>query len=169
MISLMHYINIKMMIGYMNKKILILVLILLFSGCSNNQIKHISNRLNLNLDSCKIIEYNDTHGGFLGDGTYFAKLECASIDTKNFKELPLSEEIQKILDVEWCDSTGCYNFYKKNNIPKIKNGYYYFYYRHSDSTNHFDDKDLNNRSSWNFTIAIYDLDTKVIYFYELDT
>lgn len=154
---------------YMNKKLLILALIFLFSGCSNNQIKYISNISNLNLDSCKIIKSNDTHGGFLGDGQYFAKLECIKLDINNFKELPVSEEIQKVLDMKSCDSKGCYDFYERYNVPKIKNGYYYFYDRHSDSTNHFDDKDLNNRSSWNFTIAIYDEDNNLLYLYVMDT
>lgn len=154
----------------MNKKIIILlILVFLFSGCANNEIKYISGRLNINLDSCKIIESEDSHGGFLGDGQYFAKISCTKIDINDWKELPLSTELQKTVGMHWCDGNGCNDIYEKYNIPKIKNGYYYFYDRHSESTNPKDDTDLNNRNSYNFTVAIYDSDNKIIYFYEADT
>ena len=153
----------------MNKKILLLIVVtLLFSGCTKNEIKHISKRLNTNMDTCKIVESNDTHGGFLGDGYYFAKVSCTEVDISDWKELPLSTELQKAVDMRICDNS-CYDIYEKYNIPKIKNGYYYFYDRYSDSTNPKDDTELNNRNLYNFTVAIYDIDNKVIYFYELDT
>lgn len=154
----------------MNKKIIfLLILVFLFTGCANNEIKYISKRLNINLDSCKIIESEDSHGGFHGDGQYFAKISCTEIDINDWKELPLSEELQKTVGMHWCDDNGCNDIYEKYNIPKIKNGYYYFYDRHSESTNPKDDTDLNNRNSYNFTEAIYDSDNKIIYFYEADT
>ena len=154
----------------MNKKIIfLLILVFLFSGCFSTEIKYISKRLNINLDSCKIIESKDTHGGFLGDGKYFAKVSCTNVDINNWKKLPLSEELQKIVDMKWCDGKGCHDIYEKYNIPKIMNGYYYFYDRNSESTNPKDDTDLNNRNSYNFTVAIYDSDNKIIYFYEVDT
>jgi hypothetical protein len=153
----------------MNKKIMLLFLIILFSGCTKNEMDHISKRLDLNMDSCRIIESEDTHGGFLGDGHYFAKVSCDKVDTSNWGELPLSEELQEVLNLKYCDNKGCYNIYEKYNISDIKNGYYYFYDRYSDSTNPTDDSDINNRSSYNFTVAIYDKDNKIIYFYELDT
>ena len=153
----------------MNKKIIVLILIFLFSGCISTEIKYISKRLNINLDSCKIIESEDSHGGFLGDGQYFAKVSCTNVDINNWKKLPLSEELQKAVDMKWCDDNGCNDIYEKYNIPKIKNGYYYFYDRNSKSINPKDDTDLNNRTSYNFTVAIYDSDNKIIYFYEVDT
>ncbi len=48
---------------------------------------------------------------------------------------------------------------------------YFPYYsdRHSESRNEKDDAELFNRMSFNFTIAIYDTDNHVLYYYELDT
>lgn len=62
-----------------------------------------------------------------------------------------------------------FNGYFKYSIPEINNGYYYFLDRHLEAKNKHDDTDLNNRYSRNFSLAIYDADNKIIYFYEMDT
>lgn len=54
-------------------------------------------------------------------------------------------------------------------IPPVKNGYYFFYDRASESTNPYGDSDVLNRYSFNFTIAIYDADTKQLHYVEFDT
>ena len=46
---------------------------------------------------------------------------------------------------------------------------YYFLDRHSESKDRYDSSDLNNRFSWNFTLALLDVDKNIIYYYELDT
>ena len=71
--------------------------------------------------------------------------------------------------MEQCDDNGCKNIYERYSIPKIENGYYYFLDRHNESNDKYDDTNLNNRASWNFTLAIMDIDTNIIYYYELDT
>ena len=159
----------------MRKIISIIIILLLISGCSflfNNK-ERISKNIELDLDECKIEKEKDTHGGFLGDGDYFAKLKCSSINynelSNNWKTLPLSEQINKAIEIKQCDDNGCKNLYEKFSIPNIKNGYYYFLDRHSESKDKFDDSELNNRSSWNFTLAIIDKDTNIIYYYVLDT
>lgn len=153
----------------MKKIIVILIILFLVTGCSNNNA--ISN-LELNKDNCKILEEKDTHGGFLGDGDYFARIKCSKIEdkiNKKWKELPISDELKEVTEMEHCDSKSCENIYKRYNIPNIENGYYYFKDRHSESTNTYDYKDINKRSSYNFTFAILDKDTNMIYYYELDT
>lgn len=80
----------------------------------------------------------------------------------------MSKPLNDVTKMIQC-SDGCKDFYKRYKIPKITNGYYYFYDRHSSSTDKFDDTNLNNRSSWNFTLVIFDKDNNVIYYYEKDT
>ena len=151
----------------MNKKILLILIILLFTGCTN-QNQHISKVLNINLDNCKIETYKDDHSGFLGDGQYFAKVKCSSTpkEVLNWNNMPLSIEIQKATDLAFCTGNGCHNMYELYNIPKIKDGYYYFYDRQNKTT---DDTELNKRSSYNFSLGIYDINNNTLYIYELDT
>lgn len=156
------------------KKILcsLFVICALCSGCGNKQSK-IFKSIELDDSKCKIEKEIDSHGGFHGDGDYFARIECSDIDynelSKNWKKLPLSEPLVKVTEMEQCDDKGCFNIYDKFSIPVVENGYYYFIDRQNDSKNKFDDTELNNRSSWNFTLAILDTDTGIIYYYELDT
>ena len=153
------------------KKILSIFILCLIVGCSlENKQGTILKRMEINDSKCKIEKDIDNHKGFLGDGDYFAKINCSKINlSKNWKKLPLSDSLNQIVQMEQCDADGCKNIYKKFSIPNIKNGYYYFLDRHNESKNKHDDTDLNNRSSWNFTLAILDSDTNTIYYYELDT
>lgn len=144
-------------------------------GCSlniNNQSK-ILKKIEIHDTNCKIENDIDTHGGFLGDGEYFAKIKCSKIKSNqlslNWKKLPLSESLNYVIQMEQCDYIGCKNFYERYSIQSIENGYYYFLDRHYESQNKYDDTNLNSRASWNFTLAIIDMDTNIIYFYELDT
>ena len=151
----------------------LLLLIVLVSGGSNNRLKSISESIELDVSNCKIEKDIDTHGGFLGDGDFFAKIICtADVDNEiqsNWKELPLSSELQQIMEMIQYNNDGGNNVYDKYGIPKLESGYYYFHDRHSDSKDINDDSELNSRSSYNFSIGIYDIENKIIYYYELDT
>ena len=151
----------------MNKKILLILTILLFSGCTNQK-QYISKIMNLNLDNCRVEAYKDNHSGFLGDGQYFAKVKCSSTPEKvlDWNKMPLSKEIQKATDLAFCTGNGCHTMYELYDIPKIKDGYYYFYDRQNKTE---DDSDLNIRSSYNFSLGIYDINNNTLYIYELDT
>ena len=63
------------------KKVLILIVFVLFiSGCSLvSKTNSISNILEVDVSECDIKKSNDTHGGFLGDGEYYAKLNCSDL------------------------------------------------------------------------------------------
>ena len=154
------------------KKIIILPLLLLVTGCSiiNCSNKSIISDMGINNNTCEIVKEKDTHTGFLGDGDYFAKIKCNNLKvsdlTKSWYILPLSEELKEVTEMEHCNSKDCKNIYERYNIPTINNGYYYFLDRHPDAK---DNKNINERSSYNFTLAIADLDNSIIYYYELDT
>ena len=158
----------------MKKNTLFILLILcgmfLICGCGRN-IKKLGESIEFNTSNCKVENEIDTHGGFLGDGEYFAKITCSKIEelSTHWKELPVSSLIDYPTKMKTCTGNGCNDIYDRFNIPNIKNGYYYFHDRHSLATNEYSDLGLNNRSSWNFTLAILDIDTNIIYYYELDT
>ncbi len=56
-------------------------------------------------------------------------------------------------------------------IPQVENGYYFFRDRHSFAADPKDDSAFldESRPSYNFTIAIYDTDTNMLYYSEFDT
>ncbi len=154
------------------KKIILIIIILIICGCSSNN-KNIISKIELDNNNCKIISEIDNHSGFHGDGEYFAKIKCSNINkeelSRHWKKLPLSNSINEATNINHCDSKGCYNIYEKYNIPNIKNGYYYFLDRNSESKNKYDDTYLNDRHSHNYTLALLDKDNDIIYYYELDT
>ena len=151
------------------KKILVIISLLLITGCSFNDRKElISSRLEMDLSNCTIASEKDTHGGFLGDGDYFAKIICTDKEDSEIKsewnELPLTDELRDVMNLVQCDGKGCKDAYEKYNIPDIENGYYLFVDRHEEK-----DKKFDERASYNFSLGIYDGDNKIIYYYELDT
>lgn len=164
-----------------SKKIIIIVVMFLFLGViillsynQSNKIKTIGKEIELDLSECKIVNESDTHEGLLGDGDYFAKIKCNEYDSdvlrEKWQELPISEGIKTALDMEQCDGKGCKNVFDKYSIPDIEYGFYYFKDRTPEETDdRKDDTNLNNRSSYNFTVALFDVYKSTIYYYELDT
>ena len=123
-----------------------------------------------------VVEELDTHGGFHGEGSYRLILDCsenkqdALENVCGWNTLPLSENLALIMygghkDGMWYG----YNLAEDANIPSIENGYYIFKDRHSDSRDSADDSELFDRHSFNFSIAIYDSDADIMYYFEFDT
>ena len=154
-----------------NIKIIFLCTILLLSGCSTKS-KLLKN-IEIEDNTCKLIKEDESHSGFLGDGDYFAILKCTRINyqklSKYWYNLPLSDSLLEATQLEQCTDKKCQKIYDKYEIPTIKNGYYYFIDRNPDNKNKHDDKNLNNRASYNFTLALLDRENNTIYYYELDT
>ena len=128
------------------------------------------------LSSCKIIEEDDSHGGFLGDGITRRIYDCRDAkikisNLKKWKELPLSEnlsiEIYGGITIDGKEYPG------QDELPQIENGYYYFIDNHSEveeeGINRHSDENLLKRASQNYTLGMYDLDTNKFYYYEQDT
>lgn len=127
-------------------------------------------------DDFTVVDEADTHGGFHGDGSYYLMLDCsenrekALENVKGWKEFPLSKNLNLIMyGGEKDGMTYGYNLAEEAKIPEIKNGYYYFFDRHSESTDASDDTNLLARASFNFTLAIYDSDADRMYYFEFDT
>ncbi len=123
-----------------------------------------------------VVEESDTHGGFLGDGSYFLILDCAankeqaSEDLEGWKPLPLSENLNLILYGGERDGVNySYDLAEQAGFPKIENGYYYFEDRQDGSLDKSDDSQLFDRGSFNFSVALYDSDTDRMYYLSFDT
>lgn len=163
------------------KTLIILGIILLIIAIYNLTIiftpisaeKHIKNEISVNISSCKIIEDKDTHGGFHGDGEYFVKANCKKNNDKILKQLykwkvfPLSEHLKPIVYGNNDEELG--GLATKMGIPKINNGLYYFVDRHRGGPVETNGENLFERTSFNYTIALYDKDRSMFYYYELDT
>lgn len=136
-------------------------------GCGKkNGLTSFSNQSGIDLTQGTIKSEEDTHGGFLGDGytlivaDYTDSLVPEMKANEHWHSLPLSGNLQTFVNQPFDDTVT---------IPQIKNGYYYFYDRHDESKDHYDDTYLLNRYSFNFTLAIYDSDTNHLYLLEYDT
>lgn len=166
----------------MKDKIVIIIMslvcgVMLFfsvNSCSfNNKIANISDNIDLNIRNCKIESEIDNHSGLLGDGEYFAKIICGDKEdneiTSTWEKLPLSEELQKAMDLKKCNDETCKDTFDEYGIPKLEKGYYNFLDRRMGVRNKKSDQELNDKNSYNFSVAIYDSNNKTIYYYELDT
>ena len=132
-----------------------------------NNLAALSRQCGIDLTIGKVVSHKDTHGGFHGDGV---PTQCYNIPmipsvnkwkkVKSGKKLPLPENLDTFLYQPYDDEVS---------IPEIQDGYYYFYDRHSESTNPYDDSELFQRFSFNFTFAIYDQRSNQIYLIEYDT
>ncbi len=157
--------------------LLVICVIIFFIGLDfnmkKNRIKTMSERIEINIDECQIEKREDTHSGFLGDGETFVKMSCPNLKYEelsgNWKELPLSDSLSQATHLKQCMDGGCKDIYERYLIPTTINGYYYFLDRHSEAKEKHDDSIINERSSYNFTLAIIEKETNIIYYYELDT
>lgn len=156
---------------------------ILFTKCSFfkfDSIKYVNEEIGIDISNCNIEKEIDTHGGINGDGDYLIVADCSKDNNSvkkqvtNWRSLPLSKNLQTIMYGGTISGRDYrYNLAKDHNIPKIKNGYYYFIDRYAiqyrDINNINSDENLFNRYSFNFTLAMFDEDNKKIYYYEFDT
>lgn len=111
----------------------------------------------------------DTHGGFHGDGSSLhvyqytdSSMEPEMEESRMWKKLPLSEGISDLINNSIGDECA-------EAIPDVTNGYYFFYDRHKDAADPYDESELWNRNSINCTVAIYDADEDIMYIFKKDT
>ena len=123
-----------------------------------------------------VVDEEDTHGGFHGEGSYYLILDCSE-ETEQATELindwvplPLAENLQLIMYGGTKNGVSyAYNLAEEAHWPTINNGVYKFVDRHSEAVDKSDATNLFNRYSYNFSIAVYDLDTNTLYYFEFDT
>ena len=157
--------------------------LMILTSCSYyfDESEAISDALGIDISQGEVRMFNDTHGGFHGDGELYAEAvfpDDAFADTikssGKWSALPLPHTLRI---VAWGgrleDGSSYHSFIDdpdgKNLIPPISDGYYYFRDRSSESHDESDPAQILDRYSCNFTFAIYDIDTRTLYFYEIDT
>lgn len=132
--------------------------------------------------NAKVLDYKDTHGGFLGDGDLYAVIQFDKNEKNSFlknieknkkwKKTPLQKDLKLIIYGGELKKDGNYYVYEPlpdYNIPKTKNGIYYFKDRFAENYPEDADTNINDRAAYNITFALFDLDTNKLYIYKLDT
>lgn len=155
--------------------------VLILGGCSmlnsDTTEEYISKQIGIDFseDNGYLVSMTNTHGGFLGDGEFIAiyTFEDNSVEeqvSENDKwSNTLSENVSSILyGSEYYTDKSIYEEFSRV-YPAIENGYYFFYDRHSEAKDPYDDTDVFNRYSFNYTVAAYDCDNDMLYFIEVDT
>lgn len=165
----------------LKKKIGLLFAVVMFcvflSGCGFGASRQ-QNRQKLYMGFDKteytIVSEEDTHEGFLGDGSTYLILDCSAKAEKaldivsEWNPMPLSENLDLIMYGGSRDGVYYgYELAEEAHWPKIEHGYYRFVNEQSDNPS--DDSDLFDRHSFNFEIAAYDTDTNLFYFFRFDT
>lgn len=172
----------RLLIIFLNIVLLISIIFVMSKGREFRKIqRYVSEVIDVNvLDGELLVNYDD-HGGFLGDGEIFIKIKmpnnrCLDVMKTNPKWLPLpfSSNISRVvygIESKEFSASSMIRYHDSDEvlIPPIKNGYYYFFDRHTESKNPKDDTELFNRCSYNFTLVIYDTDERMLYFIYYDT
>lgn len=169
----------------MKKTMLLLVIgilsVFLFSAChSDSSYREISDVLGIDISSGAIGTDHDSHGGFHGDGERFLTISFSDSSITEtlakepeWKPLPFTENITALIYGISTEEgvTGPYVTDEDGaaQFPEIKNGYYYFIDRQNQNTDRHDDSNVLDRHSFNVTIAVYDIDTDMLYYAEYDT
>lgn len=165
--------------------ILILSIILSLAGCGNKDAQNdISEIIEIDVSSGTIVEESDSHGGPHGDGLLFQQISFEDSKVleeikgnQNWKSFPLSRNIEELVYGVKVSTEDCVRIHgpylidenRNTIIPEIQNGYYYFYDRQSESEDPYNDENVLNRASFNFTLVLYDSDNNVLYYVEFDT
>lgn len=116
------------------------------------------------------MEEKDTHGGFHGDGEALVKVYFSDKQAEKFirkihnnihwNKLPMNEILQTCISNNSIDEIF---------VPIIENGYWFFLDRHRKTTDKYNYNEIFDRASSNYSIAIFDIDSNVLYIYSLDT
>ncbi len=119
------------------------------------------------------MDRKNTHGGFHNDGELLEKIYFSENQANNFinkveenvnwRKLPITERLYNKV----CKSA----IEEEMNIPEVSNGYWFVLDRHSEAKDKYNEKDIfdDERHSYNFTVAVFDMDRNILYIYELDT
>ena len=131
-------------------------------GVSEVSVGYVNREANVDVSGGTILENWDDHGGFLGDGQTFVKMQFSEADAQaleaqlgdaQWEECPLSTTVKTL-----CSLTGDVE------IPAVTDGSWLLQDRQTDTQGN-----ILERSSFNFTLIVYDRTQRILYYYELDT
>lgn len=132
----------------------------------------ISKNVEINIPLLTKVESIDTHGGFHMDGEMLAKVRFNSRQAERvIEEIKINEHWRELPMMEKLQETIIYNIDKRMRIPFVKNGYWFYIDRHTEADNKYDEYEryMEKRYSTNYSVAVFDIDSNVLYYYELDT
>ena len=155
---------------------------LLMTGCisaDSDPITKISNEIELDVSAGELIFQFETEHRWMGDGVAYFEISFTDIQSdsiideimllSSWKELPTSNNLNIAL---YGDSTRNSLFADEDEIPElpiINHGYYYFNNRHSEADESENESTIFGRYSYNFTVALFDLDTNKMHYLTIDT
>ena len=108
----------------------------------------------------------ETHGGFHGDGETFITMQFSDKQAEKF--------IKKVKENEHWRELPFTGFF--DNFVDIEHGYWFAidrYFHNNDTYNsikyNIDGIAGDDRAALNYTLAVFDTDNNMLYFYEMDT
>lgn len=143
---------------------LALAALLLLSGCAadgeGRALRRMGRALGVDLSGGTLARFEDSHGGFHGDGLTAAEVELDGLeeglaDVPGWRPLPMTESAAQALQM----------LQEGDGAPE--EGFYYLCDRQSQDP--YDDSRLHQRFSWNFILAVYDSGAGRLYYYKFDT
>lgn len=155
--------------------VLFLTLLMSFLAACGGKSGEAAKVLGLDVSMGKEISDYETHGGFHGDGitmiAYHFDDDTILKEIRNaseWKEFPLDDTVQALVYGLSDETTQIGPMLNDNEghpiVPEIQNGYYLLIDRQNEA-----EGDILTRHSFNFTLGLYDTDTNMLYFCELDT
>ena len=155
------------------------VLLTACSGSAASDAGQVGQALGLDLPAVSSISYEDTHGGFHGDGETFAVLtfegEAAQqmqtlLPAQGWRALPMDGDLE--IFAYGGEKNGIsyeYEIFAQRDVPTLENGWYWFCDRQDEKNVPFGTDGLLDRVSYNCTLAAYDAHTNTLYYDALDT
>ena len=158
----------------LKKGVFLFLTVLLLTGCGKDSRASGEIADSLGIRESTLLTQEDSHGGFHGDGDTVMVFQTPDFQPgEGWKAFPLPEPLSIALwggragQVHWgslmTGETG------EPLMPELEDGYYYFRDRHHESTDPEDPSRLLDRSSFNFTLAVYDPASEKVYYFEKDT
>lgn len=135
--------------------------------------KKISRDLEINIPSSLEFEYEDTHGGFHGDGVTLAEANLQDKDISNiidksktnWRKAPISLDKQLLIYGSSSDGSTIIPNTDDGRIPVIENGYWVF----KDRTTRETKERFPDARSGNYSVGVIDLDTNTFYYIKFDS
>lgn len=164
----------------MKGRIGIALVLLAAAGCGlflwwTRPVGELSHLLGVDLAQGTLVEETDTHGGFQGDGERQVTFSFAGHDlapvlaqTQGWQPLPLPETLSAALYGR-CEGNTQIGPYLSGSLPEVTQGYFWFQDRYPQGEGSEDPTGLLDRSSVNFTAALYDAQSQMLYYIEVDT
>lgn len=157
-----------------------LCLLFALTGCTllESSEAYVARQLSCRLPNAQCTLFADSHGGFHGDGDTLAILRfedgAAAADrmrSAGWHNYPLPEALEaELFGRETAQGrSGGWLREKFGLYPEITDGKWYFKNRQDGAANPYAVSGLANAYSYNYTAALYNADTGILYYIEMDT